>query len=41
VIFQGTRLAAVVERASSGDVFETPEEFGHVMMKLARSVIKK
>ena len=36
LLLQGTRLAAVIEQARSGDVFEAPVEMGHKVMKFVQ-----
>ena len=40
-VLQGTRLAAEIEEARSGDVFRAPEEMGHVMMKYVQGMMGK
>lgn len=39
-IDQGTRLAAVIENAYSGEVFEAPVEFDHKVMKTLESFLR-
>lgn len=41
VYLQGTRLAAVVEDATNGEVFEAPEEMGAAVMKFFQSALGK
>jgi 2,4-dienoyl-CoA reductase (NADPH2) len=38
-IDQGTRLAAEIEDARTGEVYEAPIEMGHQMMKFVESVV--
>jgi 2,4-dienoyl-CoA reductase (NADPH2) len=40
-IDQGTRLAAVIENAKTGDVFNAPIETGHKVMKFLEKFVKK
>jgi 2,4-dienoyl-CoA reductase (NADPH2) len=40
-IDQGTRLAATVESASSGQVFESPPEFNHKVKTFGDGIVKK
>lgn len=41
LIDQGTRLAAVIEQAQSGEVFDAPEEMGHKVMKFVQGFMGK
>jgi len=38
---KGTRLAAVIEQAQSGEVFDAPEEMGHTVMKFVQGFMGK